>query len=193
MSVEDVTKRCYICNQYFDDRVKLGMHISACYDEAVNVRKELWHPHPLDLVDQQHYTQYMANKHHYTIEQMKDAKRRGISFVTADSFDAIKGHLPAGGGGGGGGGARQPSSTADGPHSRNVAQPARTGVTLLKNELSSELQKLRSCAKTKSVGSQSARTVSTACAAQSKANLLAAAAAASYRRRPTHVLRSSRV
>lgn len=131
MSAEDVTKRCYICNQFFDDRVKLGMHISACYDEAVNVRKELWHPHPLDLVDQQHYTQYMANKHRYTIDQLKDARHRGISFVTADAFDAIKGHLPSG------------NRKRDGMHSANVAQPSHTGVTVLKTELSSEIEKLR--------------------------------------------------
>lgn len=84
---------CYVCGKFFDDKVKLGLHLTPCYNEAVSVRKELWHPHPLDLVDEQRYTEYMRGRFREREDQIKDARAKNISFVTADTFEAMRGTL----------------------------------------------------------------------------------------------------
>lgn len=167
------TQCCYVCGKYFDDKVKLGLHLTPCYNEAVGIRKELWHPHPLDLVDEQRYTEYMKGRMQHREQYIREAERQGISFVTADTFEAMRGTLgpvrsarPA---------SResrqaqarpsmspqvvrgqpqvglplspphsQPSHNTS--HQAQVAQPVRvvaTGVTMLRNELADEIHKLR--------------------------------------------------
>ncbi|CUG92247.1 Hypothetical protein, putative [Bodo saltans] len=180
------TQCCYVCNKYFEDKVKLGLHLTPCYNEAVSVRKELWHPHPLDLVDEQRYTEYMKGRHQHREQQIASAEKQGISFVTADTFEAMRGTL---------GPTRHqqnrpstrervahvvppsPSSpprpppqapqhsahpqappqaspqqyspqqySAQQSHQQQVAQPVRvvaTGVTMLRNELHSEIEQLK--------------------------------------------------
>ena len=86
-------QQCYVCGKHFDDKVKLGLHLTPCYNEAVGVRKELWHPHPLDLVDEQRYTEYMRGKFLQNEEKIREARQKNVSFVTADNFEAIRGTL----------------------------------------------------------------------------------------------------
>lgn len=179
----NATQTCYVCGKYFEDKVKLGLHLTPCYNEAVSVRKELWHPHPLDLVDEQRYTEYMKGRFQQREENIRDARSKNISFVTADNFEAMRGTLgpvakkrpPSQDG-------RAPSQVVvhspghpsspqqqqyqqqqylqqqlpppppsssggyDLSHHQQVAQPVRqvaTGVTMLRHELSSEIEKLK--------------------------------------------------
>jgi hypothetical protein len=189
-------QQCYVCGKHFDDKVKLGLHLTPCYNEAVGVRKELWHPHPLDLVDEQRYTEYMRGKFLQNEEKIRAARQQNVSFVTADNFEAMRGTLgPVRHKAGtpqkqqrGGGGEESPQRRIPQPpppaqpvqpvsptrqqapqqlqqpqrqgqqthidwppvpqttHSAQVAMPVRqvvTGVTMLRNELSDEISKLR--------------------------------------------------
>lgn len=102
---------CYICGTHFSDKVRLGMHIQTCYEEAVHVRKELWHPHPLDIMDEQRYTEYMRKKFDDNEAKIRVARGKNVSFVTMDSFEAMRNQIPA------------TSSTAAGP-SRGREQQA---------------------------------------------------------------------
>lgn len=183
------TQRCYICGSFFQDKVKLGLHLTPCYNDAVNIRKEMWHPHPLDLVDEQRYTEYMRGKYDQREKDIRSAQTKGVSFVSADNFDAIRGGLGTAPRMNGIGspnsirapqqqqqqqqrpGSRQASSPSvplppanharqrdvnvlpaptevdrDYSHRQQVAAPVRqvaTGVTMLRNELSEELQKIK--------------------------------------------------
>lgn len=165
------TQCCYVCGKYFEDKVKLGLHLTPCYNEAVSVRKELWHPHPLDLVDEQRYTEYMKGRYQQREQQITAAEKKGISFVSADTFEAMRGTL---------GPTRHnqnrpstrermaqvvaphvPVPAYDNPppvvlpglppsppqsHQQQVAQPVRvvaSGVTMLRNELHSEIEQLK--------------------------------------------------
>lgn len=174
------TQRCYICGAFYDDKVKLGLHLSPCYNEAITVRRETWHPHPLDLVDDQRYTEYMRGEFRNRERNIERAQKQGVSFVTADNFDAIKTsiastrNIPASGMGLRPASRGSPSSpvspsrpVSSSPlppvgrsvmvrppegHDRElrqrdqVAHPVRqvaTGVTMLRNELTEELAKIR--------------------------------------------------
>jgi hypothetical protein len=156
------TQCCYVCGKYFEDKVKLGLHLTPCYNEAVSVRKELWHPHPLDLVDEQRYTEYMKGRFREREQQIEHAEKKGISLVTADNFEAMRGTLgptrhnqnrpstrervahvvppiPASP-------VRTSTPQTAQLHQQQVAQPVRvvaTGVTMLRNELHSEIQELK--------------------------------------------------
>lgn len=63
-----LAQQCYICGLFFQDKVKLGVHIALCY----TARGETWHPHP-DIL-------------------LGGAQKRKVAFATEDEFASL--HAP---------------------------------------------------------------------------------------------------
>lgn len=78
-----ISQQCYICGTFFQDKVRLGVHIARCYEDAMD-RGESWHPHPDILLDEVRYSQYMLSGDRD--KQFKSAEKKKIAYATQDDF-----------------------------------------------------------------------------------------------------------
>uniref|UniRef100_A0A7S1M656 Uncharacterized protein n=1 Tax=Neobodo designis TaxID=312471 RepID=A0A7S1M656_NEODS len=92
MSDAALTQRCYVCDAYFSDKVKLGLHIALCYSQAVQAgRTDL--PQPAELLNnEKRYTEFMRDKRHLD-EEIAEARRQKVSFATREDFSAMRSQL----------------------------------------------------------------------------------------------------
>jgi hypothetical protein len=87
-----ITQRCYVCDAYFADKVKLGLHIALCYSDAVQ-RGVANLPQPAELLqDEKRYTEYMREKKSLD-DDIADARRNKVSFATREDFAAMRTQL----------------------------------------------------------------------------------------------------
>lgn len=86
-----VGQTCYICQAYFADPVKLGLHIAACYQGAKVTDPNV--PHPTDIVSAQRYSEFMRHKAMVEAQKRLEANARKVSFLTADEFGALRNQL----------------------------------------------------------------------------------------------------
>jgi hypothetical protein len=85
-----VSQQCYICGTFFQDKVRLGVHIARCYDDAMD-RGESWHPHPDILLDEVRYSQYMISGERD--KQFKRAEKSRVAYATQDDFANLHSQL----------------------------------------------------------------------------------------------------
>jgi hypothetical protein len=85
-----ISSTCYICGDLFSDKVRLGVHIARCYEDAMD-RGESWHPHPDILLDEVRYSQYMLSDARE--KQFKNAEKKKVAFSTQDDFANLHSQL----------------------------------------------------------------------------------------------------
>lgn len=90
-----LNQTCYICQAFFADKVKLGLHIAVCYSDALK-RGITDLPPPTDLLnDDKRYTEFMQHKYELQEQQLQEARRNKVSFVTMDDFSQMRTQIGA--------------------------------------------------------------------------------------------------